>query len=383
MERLAKDISSRWGSRSIQYAGALLSLAKIQSRDGFHGVAEGNLKVAISIADDHPEAGERKGIEARAELGCLYQALGRNAEAVQLLESAARLSAQLDSATASRVLQALGLGYIVESRDVDAIRCLMLASAQLSEEFGGRSRRVIEIEADIGRAYRRLRDYRQAEMHLLASLDARRANCEESVVGDRSSALDDGAIDLMYEIAELHLEFQDASRCAEFLKQSLSEISRDLGGDHAVAGRFYHLLGTVREAEGYISEAEEAFKAALSIRMKMAGDENRRAASNSAFALGALYHDCKRFREAEQLLMWAYTARPRVSEPDRRLAEIQGYLGWTYHQLGEGSLARVFIQAASEVFMATDGPGSAAVIRCNEDLARLHDSMGDSDPLKP
>jgi hypothetical protein len=115
MERLAKDISSRWGSRSIQYAGALLSLAKIQSRDGFHGVAEGNLKVAISIADDHPEAGERKGIEARAELGCLYQALGRNAEAVQLLESAARLSAQLDSATASRVLQALGLGYIVRN----------------------------------------------------------------------------------------------------------------------------------------------------------------------------------------------------------------------------------------------------------------------------
>jgi tetratricopeptide (TPR) repeat protein len=379
MEKLAQGSGSRWGLRSVQYAGALRALAKIQWRDGFPEDAERNLTAAISIFDDHRETRAQDALQSRSELGLVFESMGRNAEALPLLELAISSFESLDVSLSPLVFRAMGMVYFSEERYEEAIDCFTQANAWFREDFGNSFWRVIEIEAAIGRAYRRLKDYSSAEKHLLKSLDARRAARCEGGHDAGTGALDDDATDLMYEIAELHLDFEERSKCASFLEDCVQEISRELGDDHYAASRFCHLLGIVREQQGDFDAAEDAFKSALAIRMESVGEDQRRAASNSAFALGGMYHDLGRFEEAERVLLWAYTARPRSGGFDRRLAEIQGYLGSTLRQLGQDALAVPFLQSALEMFTAIDGEESTAVACCKRDLDAIHGSSGDPD----
>jgi len=176
-------------------------------------------------------------------------------------------------------------------REVTVREALEEAARRVGTELDDQPEILAAVRATIGNTYRALGLYGEAEPHLHAALELRRAHLGANHV-DVAASLDD--------LTQL-LHDQGKFPAAESLATTALEIRRGIyGAEHAEVAASLNSLGLLRKAQGAHTEADSFYTAALSMRRRLFGENDPEVVS-TLNNLGSLRMDEGRYAQAESL----------------------------------------------------------------------------------
>jgi non-specific serine/threonine protein kinase/serine/threonine-protein kinase len=334
----------------------------------------------------------------------------------------AERQATLEAATATQVSDFLVDLFEVSDPDrargstITAREILDTGAARLEEELAGQPRTQARLMQTIGKVYRNLGLFEEAEPLLQTALDLRRqqGDGDDLMLAASLIELADLHIKLArYEVAEgllreamdLMDRHADADRLA--LAQSLGELAsvyrrqgrydearplyeraRDLriealGPDDPLVATSYNGLAILAWNEGDYDAAESLYLQALAIWEAAYGEDHADVAKGLN-NLGLLYHQIERFEEAEVNYQRAIAIYERILGPDHpRLGRAVNNLALLYHFLERYDEAAPLYERALAVREQAVGRDHPDVAQTVNNLANLYRARGDYDRAEP
>ena len=308
------------GAEKAELCAALQMEATLFERLGIWEGAMAVNKRQLQVATEN-DLPEQKG-RALLGLGGLYRLLGENDHAIEHLEQARALLAELgNDHDATRALCTIGLVHTGRAEFDDALECLRRGSEtylQLGNRHG-----YAKSVGDMGSVYAMRGEFDRA----LESFQLQQKVCEES--GDLN-----GLSNAVGNMGSVYLGLGEYDRALECYGQSLEMDGQlgDLRGAASVIGN----MGIIYQELNEYDKAEECFNRRLYMCREL-GD--RSGAATAAGNLGLLYKDRGMYDRALTCLNEHRTVSEELGN-QLGVATASGNLGMLYHSMGDYELSR-------------------------------------------
>ncbi len=296
--------------------------------------------------------------------------LGITGTTVGLIRAvSAERKATLEAATATQVSDFLVDLFEVSDPDqargntITAREILDAGASRIGGELAGQPETQARLMNTIGKVYRNLGLYEEAEPLLQTSLDLRR-----ETLGDDDLALATSLI----ELADLHIRLARYDVAEALLQEAMDLMGRHADADRLALAQSIGELASVYRRQGRYDAARPLYERARDLRIAALGPDDPEVA-RSLNGLAILSYNEGDYEAAEDLYQQALAIwESAYGENHADVAKGLNNLGLLYHQLERVDEAEIYYQRAIAIYERVLGPEHPRLGRAVNNLALLY-----------
>jgi serine/threonine protein kinase/tetratricopeptide (TPR) repeat protein len=315
----------------------------------------------------------RNGVVAGA-LVAVAVVLGIAGTTIGLIRAvSAERQATLEAATATQVSDFLVDLFEVSDPDrargnsITAREILDAGAARVEAELAGQPLTQARLMNTIGKVYRNLGLYEEAEPLLQTSLDLRR---------EVSAADDLGLAASLIELADLHIRLARYEAAEGLLQEAMELMKQHPEADRLALAKSMGELASVYRRQGLYDQARPLYERARDLRIAALGPDDPEVAS-SLNSLAILAFNEGDYEAAEDLYLQALAIwEAAYGEDHADVAKGFNNLGLLYHQLERVDEAAHYYRRAIAIYERVLGPDHPRLGTAINNLALLYEFEG-------